>query len=79
MKLRKTLLACTLALASLTSVRAQSAEGHPDWPGAGQLFVGTCYQPVDVPIAGSMKGVLGGQRWEGTLRLEPLGAELLER
>ena len=26
---------------------AQSADGHPDWPGAGQLFVGTCYQPVD--------------------------------
>ncbi len=27
--------------------RAQSAEDHPDWPGKGQLFVGTCYQPVD--------------------------------
>lgn len=26
---------------------AQSAAGHSDWPGAGQLFVGTCYQPVD--------------------------------
>jgi beta-galactosidase len=25
----------------------QSAENHPDWPGKGQLFVGTCYQPVD--------------------------------
>lgn len=24
-----------------------SAAGHPDWPGAGRLFVGTCYQPVD--------------------------------
>ncbi|WP_249138307.1 beta-galactosidase [Phenylobacterium montanum] len=21
--------------------------GHPDWPGSGQLFVGTCYQPID--------------------------------
>ena len=20
---------------------------HPNWPGPGQLFVGTCYQPVD--------------------------------
>jgi beta-galactosidase len=26
---------------------AQGAEQHPDWPGKGQLFVGTCYQPVD--------------------------------
>jgi beta-galactosidase len=26
---------------------AQSAVGHPNWPGPGQLFVGTCYQPVD--------------------------------
>jgi beta-galactosidase len=26
---------------------AQSADQHPDWPGKGQLFVGTCYQPVD--------------------------------
>jgi beta-galactosidase len=24
-----------------------SASEHPDWPGRGQLFVGTCYQPVD--------------------------------
>jgi beta-galactosidase len=26
---------------------AQDAAQHPDWPGKGQLFVGTCYQPVD--------------------------------
>jgi beta-galactosidase len=33
---------------SLTApARAQSAVGHPEWPGTGQLFVGTCYQPVD--------------------------------
>jgi beta-galactosidase len=33
----------------LTSALAvgQSADQHPDWPGKGQLFVGTCYQPVD--------------------------------
>ncbi|HEY1392579.1 MAG TPA: beta-galactosidase trimerization domain-containing protein, partial [Methylibium sp.] len=43
------------------------------------LYVNTNWHPVDVPIAGAMKGVLGGQRWEGTLRLERLGAELLER
>jgi beta-galactosidase len=43
------------------------------------LYVNTNWAPVDVPIAGAMKGVLGGQRWEGTLRLQALGAELLER
>lgn len=47
MKFNKTLLACTLALAALNPALAQSAEGHPDWPGPGQLFAGTCYQPVD--------------------------------
>jgi beta-galactosidase len=26
---------------------AQSASAHPNWPGPGQLFVGTCYQPID--------------------------------
>lgn len=26
---------------------AQSAAGHPKWPGPGQLFVGTCYQPIE--------------------------------
>ena len=33
----------------LTTVQlfARSAVQHPDWPGKGQLFVGTCYQPVD--------------------------------
>ena len=49
--LKKTLLACALTLAALGSAVAQSAEGHPDWPGAGQLFVGTCYQPVDRSLA----------------------------
>ncbi|WP_369979336.1 beta-galactosidase [Xanthomonas bundabergensis] len=31
----------------LHSAHAQSADGHPDWPGKGQLFVGTNYQPID--------------------------------
>jgi len=26
---------------------AQTAPRHPRWPGPGELFVGTCYQPVD--------------------------------
>jgi beta-galactosidase len=41
-----------LALATIATLgplqaRAQNAPAHPGWPGAGQLFVGTCYQPVD--------------------------------
>lgn len=46
---RKKAAACMLALAPFCggAAFAQSAEGHPYWPGAGQLFVGTCYQPVD--------------------------------
>ncbi|KQV59537.1 beta-galactosidase [Pelomonas sp. Root1217] len=47
MKLKRSLIACTLALAALNPALAQSAEGHPAWPGPGQLFAGTCYQPVD--------------------------------
>ena len=26
---------------------AQNTSAHPDWPGPGELFVGTCYQPID--------------------------------
>ncbi len=26
---------------------AQNLPAHPSWPGPGQLFVGTCYQPID--------------------------------
>ena len=33
--------------APVSQADAQSATGHPDWPGKGQLFVGTCYQPID--------------------------------
>lgn len=53
-KLRRTLRAASLLCAvtllftpCLTPALAQSAAGHPDWPGKGELFVGTCYQPVD--------------------------------
>ena len=35
-----------LMIAASASV-AQEAVAHPDWPGPGQLFVGTCYQPID--------------------------------
>ena len=43
--LRRILIAMALCLASAL-LFGQSAE-HPEWPGPGQLFVGTCYQPVD--------------------------------
>jgi beta-galactosidase len=26
---------------------AQGSGAHPNWPGPGQLFVGTCYQPIE--------------------------------
>lgn len=33
---------------SLSSAAAQTVgAAHPTWPGPGQLFVGTCYQPID--------------------------------
>ncbi|MGD0580568.1 MAG: beta-galactosidase [Bryobacteraceae bacterium] len=35
------LMICSLASAT------QDGPAHPAWPGPGQLFVGTCYQPVD--------------------------------
>jgi beta-galactosidase len=46
MVLRTIVIASALFLAS-TLLFGQSAEQHPEWPGKGQLFVGTCYQPVD--------------------------------
>ena len=46
---REWTLACALAISVLSHgpAYAQSAEGRTGWPGPGQLFVGTCYQPVD--------------------------------
>lgn len=42
------LLALALVFGSLVSIaHADAAVGRNNWPGAGQLFVGTCYQPVD--------------------------------
>jgi beta-galactosidase len=42
------------------------------------LYVNANWHPMEVPIAGAMKGVLGDQRWEESLKLAPLGVELLE-
>ncbi len=44
--MRRTLTTVALLLSS-TLLVGQSADQHPGWPGKGQLFVGTCYQPVD--------------------------------
>jgi beta-galactosidase len=43
------------------------------------FYVNTTGDAKDVAIDGTMKGVLSGKAWTGTLRLEPLGAELLQR
>jgi len=36
-----------ISVAVSHSLNAQSTQTHPNWPGPGQLFVGTCYQPID--------------------------------
>jgi beta-galactosidase len=36
-----------MAVIASGGAMAQSVASHPNWPGLGQLFVGTCYQPVD--------------------------------
>jgi beta-galactosidase len=45
--MRRIVIAITTLTLSSTFLSAQSASQHPDWPGNGQLLVGTCYQPVD--------------------------------
>ncbi len=47
MKLKALVLSTVVALAAAGQAYSQSAAGHKDWPGQGQLFIGTCYQPVD--------------------------------
>jgi beta-galactosidase len=43
------------------------------------LYVNTNNAATEVAIDGAMKGVLSGKRFDGTLRLEPRSADLLER
>ncbi len=40
-------IAIAVALLLFTPLVGQGVEEHPEWPSKGQLFVGTCYQPVD--------------------------------
>jgi beta-galactosidase len=37
----------SMAVLASTQIEAQNPGSHPNWPGPGQLFVGTCYQPID--------------------------------
>ena len=43
------------------------------------LYVNTTGGAKEIPIDGAMKGVLSGKQYAGTLRLEPLGVDLLSR
>jgi beta-galactosidase len=39
---------CLMTMSLLApALPAQNLEAHSTWPGPGQLFVGTCYQPID--------------------------------
>jgi len=40
-------LAVAFIAPALLFAQAQAGQAHPGWPGPGQLFVGTCYQPID--------------------------------
>jgi hypothetical protein len=42
-------------------------------------YVNTTGEAKDVPITGTMKGLITGQTWTGTLKLPPMGAELLDK
>jgi len=47
MSLRKIAVALVLMSKLGAASVAQNAPARPNWPGPGQLFVGTCYQPID--------------------------------
>ena len=50
-------LSAAMPLALPSVAHAQSPAGHPDWPGRGALFVGTCYQPIDRSPAQIVKDI----------------------
>jgi beta-galactosidase len=45
--LKRLALSLVVGLALSAFSVAQDTPVHPNWPGPGQLFVGTCYQPID--------------------------------
>lgn len=46
--------------------------------GSRTLYVNTRSEPANVSIGGVRKGLISGQSWRGSLRLEGYGADLLE-
>lgn len=42
------------------------------------LYVNTTDAPVDVKIAGARKGRITGKSWDGTVRLDGYGVELVD-
>lgn len=53
-------------------VYARTVAGRP-------YYVNTTGEAKDVAIDGTMTGLISGKQWTGTLRLEPMGAELLQK
>ena len=47
MRLTKFAISFVLFGTLIAASAAQTVPAHPNWPGPGQLFVGTCYQPID--------------------------------
>src|SRR5271166_5747782 len=45
--LKQLAISLVAGIALSASSAAQENPAHPSWPGPGQLFVGTCYQPID--------------------------------
>jgi beta-galactosidase len=43
------------------------------------LYVNTTTKTQEIKLDGAGTGVLSGKAWNGTLQLEPLGAELLQK
>ena len=43
------------------------------------LYVNSTGEPKEIPIEGTMTGLLSGKKWSGTLKLDPLDAELLAK
>jgi beta-galactosidase len=53
-------------------VYARVAEG-------GTLYVNSTGEKKDIPINGTRRGLLSGAKWSGSLTLDPMGAEFLEK
>jgi hypothetical protein len=65
-------LALCLVLAAVCSrySSAQDVPAHAKWPGPGQLFVGTCYQPVDRSAEQELTAAKDAGPWQGIAFVE---------